>query len=143
MTSTVDLEINAPQAQLAQLLADPNSNPRWMDDIEKVEPVSGWLGEPGSKYRLVPKRGNTVFVATVVKRALPTELTLSLDEPRVSVLVQDRFLKLTDRKTRLISEEVFTFKSAFGRIVGFFSQGAIKAAHRRHMESFKRFAESH
>jgi hypothetical protein len=50
---------------------------------------------------------------------------------------------LSDRKTKLISEEHFTFKGAIGKILGFLARGAIKRAHRRHMEAFKRFVESH
>jgi hypothetical protein len=48
MKSTVELDINAPQAQLAELFADPRNNTGWMDDVERIEPVSGELGEPGS-----------------------------------------------------------------------------------------------
>ena len=59
---------------------------------------------------MVPKRGAMVFVATVVQRVLPAQLTLSLNAPRVSVSITDTFRKLSDRTTRLISEEVFTFR---------------------------------
>lgn len=34
---------------------------------------------PGSTYRLVPKSGAMIFVATVVSRDLPNEICLSLD----------------------------------------------------------------
>jgi hypothetical protein len=141
MRSTVELDINARQAQLAHLFADPRNNPRWMDDIERIEPVSGDLGQPGSVYRLVPRKGGRVFVATVLKRALPREVMLRLDAPRVSVLATDTFLKLSDNQTRLISEEVFTFKGVVRKMLGLLGRGPIKRAHRHHMESFKRFAE--
>lgn len=143
MKSTVELDINAQQPQLAELFADPRNNPRWMDDIERIEPLKGEPGEPGSMYRLVPKKGTMVFVATVVTRALPTRVKLLLETPRISVWVTDTFLSLSDHKTKLISEEVFTFKGLFSKITGLMARRAIKRAHRRHMESFKRFAESH
>jgi len=44
-------------------------------------------------------------------------------------------------RTRLISEEVFSFKNPFNRLFGFLAQRAIRNAHRRHIEAFKRFAE--
>jgi hypothetical protein len=142
MKSVVELDINLRQAKVAELLTDPSNNPKWMDDIERIEPISGELGEPGSVYRLVPKRGQLVFVATVVTRELPSESRLSLDAPSVSVSVTGKLLKLSEEKTKLISEQVFRFKGAFNKVFGFLARGAIKGAHRRHMESFKRFAES-
>jgi hypothetical protein len=142
MKSVVELDINLPQARLAALFTDPRENPEWMDDIERIEPISGELGEPGSVYRLVPKRGKLVFTATVVMRELPTESRLALEAPSVSVLVKATLLKLSDQRTKLVSDETFAFKGMFNQLFGFLAQGAIKRAHRRHMESFKRFAES-
>jgi len=142
MTSRVELDINEGQAQVAELFTDPRNSPAWMDDLERVEPISGELGQPGSMYRLVPKKGRLVFVATVVSRLLPVELQVRLDNPHVSMMATDTFLKLSEGKTRLVSEEVFIFKGLFGAVAGFFARGAIGRAHRRHMESFKRFAES-
>jgi len=143
MKSRVELDIQAPQAQLAELFADPRNNPGWMDDIERIEPIHGEIGQPGSVYRMVPKRGSMVFVATVVRRVLPTQVSLSLNAPRVSVAITDTFRKLSDTTTRLISEEVFTFRGRFGKLTGVVARRMIRQAHRRHMESFKRFAESH
>jgi hypothetical protein len=142
MKSVVELDIDVRQAKLAKLFADPNNNPQWMDEIERIEPVSGKLGEPGSVYRLVPKRGKLNFIATVISRELPSEARLSLEDRSVAVSVRASFQKLSDRKTRLISEETFRFKGLMNRLLGLFAHGAIRAAHRRHMESFKRFAES-
>ena len=142
MKSVVELDIKAPQAKVAKLFADPRNNPKWMDEIERIEPVSGKPGEPGSVYRLVPKRGKLNFVATVVSRDLPSEARLSLEDRRVTVSVRGEFRKLSDRKTKLTSEETFRFKGLFNRVFAFLARSAIKAAHRRHIESFKRFAES-
>jgi hypothetical protein len=142
MKSTVELDIASPQSEVAELFAEPGNNPQWMDDLQRIEPVSGPPGEPGSVYRMVPKRGSRGFDATVVSRALPTEVRLSLDSPTWSVAIRDTFLRRSDDTTHLISEEVFTFKGPFSGFVGFVAAPAIKRAHRRHMEAFKRFAES-
>jgi len=141
MTSRVELEINAGTTQAAELFADPRNNTEWMDDIDRVEPISGDLGAAGSVYRLVPKRGGMVFLVTVVARALPTTLTLALNSDRVSLVATDTFVAISDRTTKLVSEEVFVFKGLIGKISGAFGRGAIRAAHRRHMEGFRRFAE--
>ena len=140
MKSVVNLDINAPRAKVAELFADPRNNAKWMDDVE-VQPVSGTLGLPGSKFRLISKSGTPDFLATVVARDLPNESKLFLEAPTVTVAITDRFVALTPGKTLLVSEEVFTFKGAIGRVTGIFARRAIKNAHRKHMEAFKRFAE--
>jgi len=143
MESVVELEINVGVERLAELFADPRNNPLWMDDLEKIEPISGQLGYPGSTYRLVPKRGPFTFIATVVSRDLPSKLALTLDAPSVSVSILATLQQLSDTRSRLISREIFKFKGIASRVLGLFSRRAIRAAHRHHMEGFKRFAESH
>jgi hypothetical protein len=140
--SVIELEIDVPQARLAALFADPQQTTKWMDDVARVEPISGQLGLPGSQYRLVPKQGNMVFVATVLARNLPIECNLILEALNATVSVKGTFVAVSADRTRLTSKEVFTFKGLLNQVFGFLARGAIKKAHRRHMEAFKRFAES-
>ena len=141
MTSVVDLEIDVPQARLAELHANPELSTEWMDDVERYEAVAGQPGMPGFQYRLVPKTGSMVFVATVVSRNLPNELRLQLDATHVGVSVTARFLAVSPQRTRLTSEQVFRFRGLLYRALGLVAGRAIRKAHRRHMEAFKRFAE--
>jgi uncharacterized protein YndB with AHSA1/START domain len=142
MKSTVTVEINLPQARVAELFSNPRHTNRWMHDVDRVEVVSGELGAPGSQYRLVPKKGNMVFVATVLGRDLPKQSRLRLDSSNVVVSVTGTFQSLSATKTLLVSSEVFSFTGAIPAILGFLAQGAIRKAHRRHMEAFKAFAET-
>ena len=141
MKSVVELDIAAPRAQVAELFADPANNPKWMDDIDRCEPLTGTLGSPGSTYRMVPKSGNMTFVATVSSKDLPDEVRLRLDEATVVVSIVDRFFVTSPTETRLVSEEEFKFKGILNSVVGFLAQSAIRKAHRRHMIAFKKFAE--
>jgi hypothetical protein len=142
MKSTFDIEVRVPRAKLAELFADATNNPKWMDDVERIEALSGQLGMTGSRYRMVPKSGKRDFVVTVVARDLPNEVRLRLDGSGVVVSITDRFADVSQRVTRLVSEEVFTFKGPISKVIGVLAQKRIKNAHRRHMESFKRFAEA-
>ena len=141
MKSTVEIEINKPQQEVAKLFADPANNLKWMHDLKSYEPVSGEQGEPGSTYRLVPKKGNMIFLATVVSRK-PSELKLDLEASNVHVAITGKVIAESPAKTKLISEEVFTFKGLFSTIFGFFAGKSIKSVHRRHIEEFKKFAEN-
>jgi uncharacterized protein YndB with AHSA1/START domain len=141
MKDVVEVEINAPQQELAELFADPRNNPKWMLDVKSYEPVSGEDGMPGSTYRLLPKTGDMVFLATVVERNLPDELKLNLKASDVDVEVTSKLIALSPTKTKLISEEVFTFRDMDNATIGSSVKDAINAAHRHHMEDFKSFAE--
>jgi len=143
MRSVIELEINAPREKVAELFDNPRMFPRWMDEVERVEPVSSSSRVPlGSEFRIVPKEGRRVFRGRFLRREPPYRTRLLLDAPTVRVDVRGTFVKLSEERTKLISEEVVGFKGLFGRLLGFLGRRAIRRAHRRHMESFKRFAEN-
>jgi len=139
MKSVVKLDINAPQARVAELFSDPQNLEKWMDDMEYV-PISGVQGEPGSSYKLAQKQGMP-FIATVLAKNLPTEMRLRLDVPSLEIAIRDQFVALPSGRTKLISTEDFRWKTTLDRLKGFFARRAMKKAHRRHMVAFKRFAE--
>jgi hypothetical protein len=141
MRSIVIVDIDAPQEEVATLFANPDNNAKWMEDIERIEPVSGNKGMTGSTYRLIPRHGSMLFTATVVSRTLPNQLRLSLDASTVTVDVHGTLSMLSDGRTRLVSEEVFKFKGILNAAFGLLARRAIRKAHHRHIEAFKRFVE--
>jgi uncharacterized protein YndB with AHSA1/START domain len=144
MKSVLELEIAAPPERVADLFDDPETFPRWMDDLDRVELLNGGSGtRTGTRFRLVPKKGDLVFVGTVMGREAPHRSHLVLDAPTVSVSVTGTFTARSGGRTRLVSEETFMFKGLLGVVFGLLGSFAIKRAHRRHMEAFKRFAEGH
>jgi hypothetical protein len=142
MKSTVHIEIRTPQSQTAELFADPTNNPKWMDDVERIEVMEGQPGARGSRYRMVSKDRRMDFVATVVASDLPKMIQLQLVGSDVTISITDRFAEMSPGVTHLTSEEVFAFKGLIRRVFGVIARSQIKKAHRRHMESFKRFAEA-
>jgi len=140
MKDVVSVEIDAPQAKVAKLFADPRNNPKWMEDLARYEPLSGRQGMPGSTYRLAQQDGSRTFTTTVVARDLPREVRLALDSPDVAVSIQNTFSKRGNR-TRLVSTERFKFKGLFGPIFGWLARRSIHRVHARQMQAFKCFAE--
>ena len=141
MKSVVELDIAAQQSAVADLFMDPLNNTKWMSGLDRIEPISGEPGEPGSVYRMVPKRDDRVFIATVLARNAPTETRLSLDAEDTSISITVKLHKLAWDRTRFVSEERFRFKGLRGVALGLLAAPAIKRAHLRHIEAFKRFAE--
>jgi hypothetical protein len=141
MKDIVIVDINAPKTEVATLFSDPRNNPMWMDDVARYEPAGGKQGARGSKYRLIPKQGTLLFNVTVVENDLPDKLHLTLDSSTVIVNMRGTLTALPDGGTRLVSEEVFDFKTVWRKALGVITRPAIHKTHRRHMEAFKRFAE--
>jgi hypothetical protein len=140
MKDVVKVAIEAPVESVAMLFANPEHTERWMEDSE-YQPLSGSPGMPGSKYRLVSRSGQLTFTATVVTRKLPGEVALMLEAPSLTVSIRATFVALPGGGTELSSEETFTFKRPLGGVFAFLARPGIHKAHRRQMESFKRFAE--
>jgi Polyketide cyclase / dehydrase and lipid transport len=144
MKSVVELEINAPQAKVAELFADPRTFPEWMEDVARIEPVAESAPTlAGRVYRIVPKNGRLAFVARVVRQEPPFRSRLALRSPKISVDVTGRFVKLSERRTKLVAKNVFSFRGLNSRLLGLLGRREIRRMHHRHMESFKRFAEAH
>jgi hypothetical protein len=137
MKSIVEVEINTSQKEAAALYADPHNNLKWRHDIACYESLSGEKSMPGSTYRLVPKQENMIFIATVIERKLPDELKLHLKALDVDVDVRGTFRSLPPSRTKLISEQIFTFNDADDETV------SPSVKERRDMEGFKSFAENH
>ena len=56
--------------------------------------------------------------------------------------IKGSFAALSPQRTRLKSEEEFDFKGGLlARLGGLMSRGAIRRAHRRQMQAFRRYAE--
>jgi hypothetical protein len=142
MKSIFETEVNIPHTKLAELYANPENSIKWMLDLEKYEPISGKPGMPGSKYRLIPRKGNMIFTATVISSDLPAEIKLNLESNNVNVLVTAKFIALSPEKTKFISEEVFIFKGIFHKVFGFLAQSAVRKAHHKHMNDFIEFARA-
>jgi hypothetical protein len=144
MKSVVEVEINAPQAKVAELFADPRTFPEWMDDVARIEPVAGRSATaPEGAYRIVPKKGRLAFIARVVRRDLPYRSRMALRSPKIAVDVTGTFVKLSDSRTKLVAKNEFGFSGLLSRLLGVLGRRQIRRIHRRHMESFKRFAEAH
>ena len=141
MKDVVIVNINAPKRKVAALLADPSKHPDWRADIARYEPVSGEPGQPGSKYRLIPKRGGFLFTGTVQRRSLPNRLRVTLESPTTTFELRGTLTSLPGDRTQLVSEEVISFKGVWSKTVGLLTGPSFRKTHRQNIEAFKKLAE--
>lgn len=144
MKYTFETEINAPRERVAELAGNPENRKHWMEGLQSDEPLSGTPGTPGAMSRLVFKTGKVTItmIGTVLVRNLPDELSERFEASNVVTQATTRFVALSPHKTQYISEQAFHFKGPFNTLVGWLLQREFKQQTLRHMENFKRFAET-
>tara|TARA_B100000315_G_C14522855_1_gene562406 strand:+ start:28 stop:549 length:522 start_codon:yes stop_codon:yes gene_type:complete len=125
------------------LFDNPDNLQKWMPELESHELISGNLKEIGSKYKIKAKvdKREMEMIETIITRNLPGELTFSYEMDGVLNIVINRFIKVSDTKTRVVNEQEFQFKG-FMKIMGFLIPGAFKKQSRKYLKNFKNFVEN-
>jgi carbon monoxide dehydrogenase subunit G len=109
MKYSSEIEINQPIDKVIELFDDPKNMDKWMEGLQSFEHLSGTPGQPGAKSRLKFKIGKREMemVETVTVRNLPEEFTGTYETKGGLNIVKNKFVKLSDAKTRYITEQEF------------------------------------
>ncbi len=143
MKYTVEIEINKPIDKVIELFDNPDTMSQWMEGLQSYEHLSGTPGQPGAKLKLKFKMGNREFemIETVTVRNLPDEFTGTYEANGVLNTVKNSFIKLSDTKTKYVTENEFQLKG-FMKVMAFLMPGAFKKQSLKFMGAFKKFVES-
>jgi uncharacterized membrane protein len=143
MKYTVEIEIDRPIEKVIELFDNPDNLQKWMKGLLSMEHVSGTPGEPGAKSLLRFKMGNKEIemTETIITRSLPEEFTATYEAKGVHNIVANRFLKLSEHKTKYSTEQEFEF-SGFMKMVAFLMPGVFKKQSMDFLKDFKEFVES-
>ena len=128
---------------MVALFDDADNMDQWMDGLQSFEPISSNPGQDGAKSKLRFKMGKREIemIETILVRNLPHEFSCTYEAKGVFNIVKNRFEKISDIKTRYITENQFQFKG-FMKIIGLLMPGAFKKQSYKYLEAFKKFAES-
>lgn len=142
MKYTNEIEINKPIDTVIALFDNPDNLKKWMEGLQSFEHLSGTPGEPGAKSLLKFKMGNREMemIETVTKRNLPDEFTGTYEAKGVMNIVKNSFVKISDSKTKYITEHEFQFKGLM-KIIAFLMPGIFKKQSMKYLTAFKNFAE--
>ena len=143
MKYTCEVEINKPLDRVIELFDNADNLTKWMEGLISFEAVSGVPGQPGAKSRLLFKMNNRQMemIETITVRNLPHEFSGTYEAKGVFNIVKNRFEKISDTKTKYISEQEFQFKG-FMKLIAFMMPGAFKKQSMKYMNDFKRFVEN-
>ena len=119
MKYTTEIEINLPIDRVIELFDDPDNLKEWQPGLQSFEHISGTPGQPGAKSRLLFQMGKREIemIETITVRDLPDEFSGTYEAPGVFNIVKNKFIPLSENKTRYISEQEFQFKG-FMKLMG-------------------------
>lgn len=142
MNYSLDIEIDLPIDKVITLFDSTENMFKWMEGLESFEALSGEPGQEGAKSKLLFKMGKREIemVETITKKNLPDEFTATYDAKGVFNIVKNSFEKVSEDKTKYITEQEFQFKG-FMKLIGFLMPGAFKKQSLKYMNDFKKFAE--
>jgi carbon monoxide dehydrogenase subunit G len=112
MKYSVEIEINRPIEKVIELFDNPNNMDKWMEGLQSFEHLSGVAGQPGAKSKLRFKMGKREIdmIETIHTRNLPDEFSGIYEAKGVYNKVTNRFLKLSQDKTKYSADQEFQFK---------------------------------
>jgi len=142
MKFSTEIEINKPVEKVIELFDNPDNLPKWMEGLQSFEQISGTPGQPGAKSRLIFQMGKRriEMVETITIRNLPHEFAGTYEAEGVFNIVTNKFIKISDTKTKYITEQEFQFKG-FMKLIAFLMPGVFKKQSFKYLSNFKKFAE--
>src|SRR5690554_2988833 len=112
MKFTIETVINKPIDKVIKLFDNADNMSKWMEGLQSFEHISGTAGQPGAKSKLKFKMGKREIemIETITVRNLPDEFSGIYEAQGVNNIVKNKFVKISDSKTKYITENEFQFK---------------------------------
>ena len=140
---TEEIEINTNIDTVIALFDNPYNMQKYMEGIESYKVVEGNIREVGAKAEMTVLMGEKkiIMIEEIITNNLPEEKKVTYTADGVYNIVTNKFIKVSENKTKFINEQEFEFKG-FMKIIGFFMPSAFKKQSRVYLEDFKEFAEN-
>ena len=140
---TEEIEINTNIDTVIALFDNPYNMQEYMEGIESYKIVEGNIREVGAKAKMTVLMGEKkiIMIEEIITNNLPEEKKVTYTADAVYNIVTNKFIKVSENKTKFINEQEFEFKG-FMKIIGFFMPSAFKKQSRVYLKDFKEFAEN-
>jgi hypothetical protein len=140
---TEEIEINTNIDTVIALFDNPYNMQKYMEGIESYKVVEGNIREVGAKAEMTVLMGEKkiIMIEEIITNNLPEEKKVTYTADAVYNIVTNKFIKVSENKTKFINEQEFEFKG-FMKIIGFFMPSAFKKQSRVYLKDFKEFAEN-
>ena len=140
---TEEIEINTNIDTVIALFDNPYNMQEYMEGIESYKVVEGNIREVGAKAEMTVLMGEKkiIMIEEIITNNLPEQKKVTYTADAVYNIVTNKFIKVSENKTKFINEQEFEFKG-FMKIIGFFMPSAFKKQSRVYLKDFKEFAEN-
>jgi len=140
---TEEIEINTNIDTVIALFDNPYNMQEYMEGIESYKIVEGNIREVGAKAEMTVLMGEKkiIMIEEIITNNLPEEKKVTYTADAVYNIVTNKFIKVSENKTKFINEQEFEFKG-FMKIIGFFMPSAFKKQSRIYLQDFKEYVES-
>tara|TARA_X000001036_G_scaffold372886_1_gene360528 strand:+ start:61 stop:570 length:510 start_codon:yes stop_codon:yes gene_type:complete len=140
---TEEIEINTNIDTVIALFDNPYNMQEYMEGIESYKVVEGNIREVGAKAEMTVLMGEKkiIMIEEIITNNLPEQKKVTYTADAVYNIVTNKFIKVSENKTKFINEQEFEFKG-FMKIIGFFMPSAFKKQSRVYLKDFKKFAEN-
>ena len=146
---TEEIEINSNIENVITLFDNPYNMKEYMEGIESYTVLNGNIREAGTQAELVVNyieedvvKRKIVMIEEIITNNLPEEKKVTYTADGVYNIVINRFVKISDNKTKFINEQEFEFKG-YMKVMGFFMPSAFKEQSRVYLKNFKEFVENY
>ena len=137
-----EVEINLPRNRVIELFDNTDNMKHWQKGLQSFEHVSGTPGQPGATSRLKYKMGKREIemIETITNNNLPEEFAGTYDAKGVHNIMSNKFISLSENKTKWVADCEFQFKG-FMKVIAFLMPAAFKKQSQKYLDDFKTFAE--
>jgi hypothetical protein len=143
-TCTVDVDL--PIEKTIELWNNPDNFNHWQDGYESFEHISGAMGTPGAKSRIMYKmRGSSMeLIETIQVTNLPEEFTALYEHKHMANTMSHHFESLGENQTRWTAKiHYIKFNAFLPRLLFKIFPNMAKKQTQKWFDQFKVFAESH
>lgn len=140
---TVSVDIDLPRDKVIELFDNSDNMFKWQNGLQSFEHLSGEPGQSGAKSKMVYSDGKReiVLIETITQCNLPDEFNGTYEWDQGSNTLNNRFIELSDQKTRWESTCEYEMRSFMLKMMGTFFPGMFRKQNQKFMDNFKAFAE--
>ena len=145
---TEEIEINSNIDTVMELFDNPYNMKEYMEGIESYTVLNGNIREAGTQAELVVAyieedvvKRKIIMIEEIITNNLPEEKKVTYTADGVYNIVTNKFINISDNKTKFINEQEFEFKG-YMKVMGFFMPSAFKKQSRVYLQNFKEFVEN-
>ncbi|SFU38554.1 hypothetical protein SAMN05216480_102133 [Pustulibacterium marinum] len=143
MRYRLEIVLQKPVKKVMETFDSTENLKHWQKGFVSFSPISGELGEEGSKAKMIYQMGNREIemTETIIKKNLPHEFHGTFETTGVYNTQENYFEILDENATKWITVSDFKFTNFKMKLIGFLMPSSFKKTSYQYMIDFKNYIE--